>query len=134
QGPRSRWIVRHIQDNLWPTSPRRKHLKSSRPLRLADSTLNRARGDRGESLLAQLICRSDGQRYVAQLVPPHQGRLHQNLLPDDLQRVSAGEWWLAFIATRYQILSAPRRHRWHILHGADPTRSQIKNRIADHVV
>ena len=52
----------------------------------ADSSFDTLWGD-AESLLIQLHRRCNGQCHIAQLVPPYQRSLHQNLLSHNLQRI-----------------------------------------------
>src|ERR1035437_6463127 len=114
EGPRSRRIVRHIEDNLRPTALGREYLKAPWPPRLANSHLNRFRRDSRKSALGQLLRRSHSQGHISQLVPSHQRRIHENLFPHYLHRVPASERWLAilcgvrvreiFPGTRYQVL------------------------------
>src|ERR1700733_9835802 len=66
-------------------------------------------------------------------MPPDERRLHQNLLPHHLQRVSE-PLGLRRLGVRQQVLRTARRHRWHIRHRAHPHCVEIKNRIPDYVI
>ena len=67
-----------------------------------------------------------------QLMASEQRRFHQNLLAHDLQRIAGHSGSRAAQAARYSLL--PGHHRWHIGHGAHRPRSQLQNRVSDHVV
>src|SRR5205085_7307392 len=108
---------------------RRDHLKSPRPVRLANSPLYGI--CRYRELRAELFRSRNRQGDIAHLMTSNKRRLHGDGFPEYL------EWILGFCsapAGPVPKLRARRRNGWNIRYRTDSGRLRVHHRMANYVI
>jgi len=81
--------------------------------------------------VVELFRRRDRESNISQLVAPEQPTFDHNLLAHHLQGIAGHR---CGVRTGCPIFAAGRTHRRHIWHCVHRPRSQVQNRVSDHIV